>query len=324
MIKEKIIIEVDPGIDDSLALLLAAKSEEFDILGFSVVSGNIEVNQATLNAIKALDMAGRSDIAVYKGQALPLVRNYVDATDTHGKDGIGENFYQVSDRSEKESSVDFIIRSLRQFPHEITLVALGPLGNMAVATEKDPEAMCLAKRILLMGGAAKIHGNCSPVAEYNFWCDPHGARRFFDANLPNVTMIGLDVTYPILLTPNMREMIKQFDTPLSRYVFDITQFYVDFHWKQERTLGCIINDPLVIAYALDPSLLTVKPATVEVETDGLAIGESIVDFDLRDKNRAVVQVAMTVDNRQFFKLFLSRVFDDHKEDIEMMFRKEMI
>ncbi len=324
MSKEKIIIEVDPGIDDSLALLLAAKSEEFDILGISVVSGNIEVNQATLNAIKALDMAGRNDIAVYKGQALPLVRNYVDATDTHGKDGVGENFYPVVDRSEKESSVDFILRTLKQYPHEVTLVALGPLGNMAIAAEKDAVAMRLAKRILIMGGAAKIHGNCSPVAEYNFWCDPHGAKRFFDANLPNVTMVGLDVTYPILLTPNMREMIKQFDTPLGQYVFDITQFYVDFHWKQERTLGCIINDPLVIAYLIDPTILTVKPATVEVETDGIAIGESIVDFELRDKNRAVVQVAMTVDSRQFFKLFLSRVFNDQNDDIAMMFRKEMI
>lgn len=323
MTKLKVIMDVDPGIDDSLAILLAAKHPSLDLLGLTIASGNIEVNQGARNAYKALSMVHRTDVSIYKGSTLPLKRNYVDATDTHGKDGIGEIYFPNIDPKEQISAIDFLIASCYRYPNELTIAALGPLSNLAMVIQKDPEALHLAKEIVVMGGAAKIHGNCSEVAEYNFWCDPDAADIFFAAKLKNVTLVPLDVTYEILLSPNKREMIRQFNTPLSAYVYDITQFYVDFHWHQERTLGCIINDPLVIAYLVNRKLLSFEKGSVDVVTEGKALGESIVDFRLLG-DRPSVDIALKVDSKAFFKLFLTTIFEEFTDDIELMFRKEML
>lgn len=320
--KSKIIMDVDPGIDDSLAILFAAKARaEIDLLGITVVSGNVEVNQAALNAIKALQMAGRETIPVCKGAARPLYREYYDATDTHGKDGIGENYFEVGDRCQSLSATDFIIQQLKQYPNEITVLALGPLTNLANIIRQDKEILKKAKQIIIMGGAAKVHGNCSPVAEYNFWVDPHAASIFFEEDYDNVVLVPLDVTYSILLTPNIREMIKQLDHPLADYVDKITRFYVDFHWKQERTLGCIINDPLTVAYLLKPDILELTPAKVRIETEGLCLGQSICDFSSKTAN---TQIAQKVKAEEFFRLFLRTLFPEKEKDIMLMYRKGYI
>lgn len=323
MNKMKLIMDVDPGIDDSLALLLAGLSPEFELMAITVVSGNIEVHQAARNALSAMKMIGREDVLIAKGCELPLQRNYVDATDTHGKDGIGEVYYPKEDPIGQQSASKVIIQLLKQYPNEITIAALGPLSNLATIIQMDREVLKLAKEIVIMGGSINVCGNCSPVAEYNFWCDPHAAKIFFDAKLPNITLVPLDVTYKIILTPNMREMIRQFKTPISQYVFDITGFYVDFHWAQERTLGCVINDPLVIAYLLDRSMLTFKGGHVAIETEGIAIGESVVDFRDKDQN-GCCRIAQSVDSEKFFELFLTRLFHEHMEDIQRMIEKRMI
>ena len=323
MTKLKLIMDVDPGIDDSLAILFAAKHSSIELLGLTIASGNIEVNQGARNAYKALSMVNRTDVPIHKGSLLPLKRNYVDATDTHGKDGIGEIYFPDIDPKEQESAIDFIIKSCYRYPNEITIAALGPLSNLAMVIQKDPHALQLAKEIVIMGGAAKTHGNCSEVAEYNFWCDPDAADIFFEAKLKNVTLVPLDVTYKILLSPNKRDMIRQFNTPLSTYVYDITQFYVNFHWNQERTLGCIINDPLVIAYLVSHHILKFEKGSVDIVTEGKALGESIVDFRMLS-DRPPVNIALNVDSKAFFHLFLTTIFDDFKDDIELMFRKEML
>jgi purine nucleosidase len=323
MNKIKLIMDVDPGIDDSLALLLAGVSEEIDLLAITVVSGNIEVNQAARNAKFAMNMMGRSDVLISKGCKLPLSRNYVDATDTHGKDGIGEIYFPKEETDNQPPATEVIPHLLRKYPHQITIAALGPLTNLATIIRQDPEVLALAKEIVIMGGSVNVCGNCSPVAEYNFWCDPHAAKMFFDAHIPNVTLVPLDVTYKILFTPNMREMVRQFNTPLSAYVTNITGFYVDFHWAQERTLGCVINDPLIIAYLLDRSILTLKKGHVQIETEGIALGESVVDFRQSDVQR-LSRIAQTVDAKKFFRLFLTRLFVQQKHDIEKMIEKGMI
>ncbi|MDP3306530.1 MAG: nucleoside hydrolase [Erysipelotrichaceae bacterium] len=323
MNKIKLILDVDPGIDDSLALLLAGLSAEIELLAVTVVSGNIEVNQAACNAKLAMSLINRNDVLIAKGCALPLQRNYVDATDTHGKDGIGEIYFPSEEPIDHGSATEVIIGLLRQYPHQITIAALGPLSNLATIIKQDAEVCALAKEIIIMGGSVKVCGNCSPVAEYNFWCDPDAAKIFFDAHLANVTLVPLDVTYKIRLTPDMREMIRQFKSPLSQYVVDITGFYVDFHWAQERTLGCVINDPLVIAYLLDRSILTFKKGYVQIETEGIAMGESVVEFRETDSQK-LTDIAQSVDSKKFFKLFLKRLFHEHKEDIQLMIEKRMI
>ncbi len=319
----KLIMDVDPGIDDSLALLLAGVSEEIDLLAITVVSGNIEVNQAARNAKFAMNMIDRSDVLISKGCGLPISRNYVDASDTHGKDGIGEVYFPKEEVDDDPSAIEVIPHLLRKYPNQITIAALGPLTNLATIIRQDPEVLALAKEIVIMGGSVNVCGNCSPVAEYNFWCDPHAAKIFFDVHIPNVTLVPLDVTYKILFTPNMREMIRQFKTPLSEYVTNITGFYVDFHWTQERTLGCVINDPLIIAYLLDRSILNLKNGHVQIETEGIALGESVVDFREKVAHKWC-SVAQSVDSKKFFRLFLTRLFNRHQNDIDKMIEKGMI
>ncbi|MFE8699854.1 nucleoside hydrolase [Cytobacillus sp. FJAT-54145] len=314
----KVIIDVDTGIDDSLAILLALESPEIDIVGFTTVSGNVEVNQATRNTLKTVQMTGKS-VPVYKGCNLPLVKSYIDATDTHGADGLGETFYELLKyEPEEQYAVDFILQTIKENPDEITLIALGPLTNIAMAIQKDIKTLSLVKQIILMGGAARYHGNCSPVAEYNFWVDPHAAEIVFKSGL-DITMVGLDVTHKIVLSPNIREIIKQFKTPLSQFIYDITQFYVDFHWKQERTIGCVINDPLVIAYLIRPDIISFNYGKVLIETEGIAVGQSVVDFSKKETNTKIV---MDVDVKEFFNIFLKRLFPNNLEEISILLEKE--
>lgn len=318
---EKIIMDVDPGIDDTLAILLALNSPELFVEGITVVSGNVEVNQATINALKAVEMS-RKQVKVYKGMSLPLVRPYHDATDTHGADGLGENFFPPPKaKPEEEHAVDFIVRTINEQPNEITILALGPLTNIARAIQEDAQIVQKVKRIVLMGGSATHHGNCSPVAEYNFWVDPHAAKIVFASGI-EVTMVGLDVTHRIVFTPHLREVVHQLQTPLSQFVYDITQFYVDFHWKQEKTIGCVINDPLAVAVLIDPQLVSTKPAFVDIETEGVAIGQSVTDFDgSRNGGKWNTHVCVDVNPKAFFELFLHRLFPEHQEPIQIGIEK---
>ena len=320
-----IILDVDPGIDDSLAIVLALKSK-LDVIALTVSSGNIEVNQGSINAIKACEMA-KKDIPVYKGATKPLFKEYVDSQDTHGSDGLSGMYYKVK-KEAMDGAIDFILETIKANPYQVTIVAMGPLTNVALAIQKDLETMKQLKELVIMGGAAKIHGNCSPVAEYNFWVDPDAAKQVFEANLPNVTVAGLDVTYDILFSPNMREMVRQFGGELAEYVHDITQFYVDFHWAQERTLGCIINDPLLVAYMIDRSVLEAFDCHIDVETSGICIGESVVAFDIPEAYLPLypynAKMCMKVDKTKFFDIFFETIFPEHIEDYRLMKKRGYI
>jgi len=320
-----IILDVDPGIDDSLAILLALKSN-LNIVGITVASGNVEVNQGSINAIKACEMAGKN-VPVYKGASKPLFKEYVDATDTHGSDGLSGMNYSVKS-SAHDGAIDYILETIKKNPNKVSLVAMGPLTNVALAIQKDVETMRLLKELVIMGGAAKIHGNCSPVAEYNFWGDPHAAKQVFKAQIPNVTVAGLDVTYDILFSPNMREMVRQFGGEVAKYIHDITQFYVDFHWAQERTLGCIINDPLLVAYMIDRSIMKSYDCSIDIETEGICIGESVVGFDIPKGYSSLypynAKMCMEVEKEKFFDIFFETIFPEHIEDYRLMKRRGYI
>ena len=318
MDKRKVIIDCDPGIDDSLAIMLALNSEELDVLGITIVSGNVHGEKGANNALKILKKLDRLDVDVYIGKVDPIKRELITAEDTHGEDGLGETFLEeVTEVSYKEGAVDFIIDSLKS-KEDVSIIALGPLTNIAKAIDKDRKAMKSLKELVLMGGAFKSHGNCSQVAEFNFWVDPHAAEKVFNELNRSITMVGLDVAREIVLTPNYIEMIKQFNEPLGDLIVDITRFYVDFHWMQERTLGCVINDPLAVAYFIDRSLCTGEEYYVDVVTEGKAIGMSLVDegnFYRKEPNCLVLR---EVDSKKFMRMFLSRLFKDHIKDIDVI------
>ncbi|MDK0871458.1 nucleoside hydrolase [Clostridium perfringens] len=316
MDKRKVIIDCDPGIDDALAIILALKSKEIEVVGITTVSGNVESLQGAKNALKVLKLLGRLDIPVYLGESKPIKRELVTAQDTHGEDGLGETFLEeVSSEYIRENGVDFILNTLKN-QENVSIIALGPLTNLYRAIEKDSETFHRVKEIVSMGGAYKSHGNCSPVAEFNYWVDPHGAREFLKKFNGEFTMVGLDVTREIVLTPNLREMIHQFKDEIGDFIYDITRFYVDFHWEQERTLGCVINDPLAVEYFINRELCEGFKAYVDIACEDISMGQSVVDVADFYKRRKNVFVLDKVNSKEFMLSFLNKIFQSHKEDIK--------
>lgn len=316
MDKRKVIIDCDPGIDDALAIILALKSKEIEVVGITTVSGNVESVQGAKNALKALKLLGRLDIPVYLGESKPVKRELVTAQDTHGEDGLGETFLEeVSSEYIRENGVDFILNTLKN-QENVSIIALGPLTNLYRAIEKDSETFHRVKEIVSMGGAYKSHGNCSPVAEFNYWVDPHGAREFLKKFNGEFTMVGLDVTREIVLTPNLREMIHQFNDEIGDFIYDITRFYVDFHWEQERTLGCVINDPLAVEFFINRDICEGFKAYMDIACEDISMGQSVVDVADFYKRRKNVFVLDKVNSKEFMVSFLNKIFPSHKEDIE--------
>lgn len=316
MDKRKVIIDCDPGIDDALAIILALKSKEIEVVGITTVSGNVESLQGAKNALKVLKLLGRLDIPVYLGESKPIKRELVTAQDTHGEDGLGETFLEeVSSEYIRENGVDFILNTLKN-EEDVSIIALGPLTNLYRAIEKDSETFHRVKEIVSMGGAYKSHGNCSPVAEFNYWVDPHGAREFLKKFNGEFTMVGLDVTREIVLTPNLREMIHQFKDEIGDFIYDITRFYVDFHWEQERTLGCVINDPLAVEYFINREICEGFKSYVDIACEDISMGQSVVDVADFYKKRKNVFVLDKVNSKEFMVSFLNKIFPSHKEDIE--------
>lgn len=316
MQKRKVIIDCDPGIDDSLALLLALNSPELEVLGITVCSGNVPAKLGAKNALKTLQICSSLHIPVYVGEEYPLKRELVTAQDTHGDDGLGENFYEdVNEAKFYEGGVDFIIDTLNN-NENVSIIALGPLTNIAKALMKDKKAFNNLDEFVSMGGTFRIHGNCSPVAEFNYWVDPHGADYVYK-NLPKkIHMVGLDVTRKIVLTPNIIEFINRLDKDISKYITEITRFYIDFHWDQEKIIGCVINDPLAVAYFIDRSICKGFESFVEVVEEGIAMGQSIVDsFDFyKEENNAIVLT--DVDKDKFMRMFLKRIFKGYEDIID--------
>lgn len=318
MEKRKVMIDCDPGIDDALALMLALKSEELEVVGITICSGNVPARMGAKNALKVLELCGKTQIPVYIGEELPLIRELVTAQDTHGEDGLGEMFYEGVDESLiHEGGVQFILDTLRK-EEKVSIIALGPLTNIAKALMKDIEAFDKLDEFISMGGAYRIHGNCSPVAEFNYWVDPHAADYTYQHLPCKIHMIGLDVTRKIVLTPNLIEFINRLDEKLATFITDITRFYIDFHWQQEGIIGCVINDPLAVAYFIDRSLCQGFDSSVEVVTDGIAMGQSIVDSEnfYQRPHNAIINVG--VDEKQFMSLFLKKLFVGYESLIDSM------
>lgn len=313
---KKVIIDCDPGIDDTLALMLALSSPELDIVGITVVCGNVPTYKGAENALKVLKWFGRTDIPVYLGEETPLVRPYVDAMDTHGMDGLGESGYpEIRDVRPKKGAVSFLTQTLEKAAantEKISIIALGPLTNIARLIQTAPDALAGLDELVSMGGSYKSHGNCSPVAEYNYWCDPEAAKVVFDHVF--VHMVGLDVTRKIVLTPNILEYMCNAAPEKGEIIRKITRFYFDFHWKQEGVIGCVINDPLAVAYFIDRSMCQGFDSYTTIETEGISAGQSVVDayhFWQKENNSHVLTQTSAF---KFMQFFFERVLETAKED----------
>lgn len=271
------LIDTDTGSDDAVALLMAFRNPEIEVVGVTAVAGNVPVRQAARNALVVAELCAHH-VPVYIGAEQPLIRPYHDASHFHGVDGLGDVGYPDPVRQpEDEHAVSAMIRLIRANPG-LTLVTLGPLTNVALALRQAPDIAGLVGRCVVMGGAACTFGNTTPVAEYNIWCDPEAARMVFHSGLP-VEMVGWEFCIgEYALDEDEIGYLQSLDTPYSHFTVDCNTVSIEAYKRQMGVYGISLPDPVTMAIAFDPSIATQTKHFVEVATgDELTRGMTIVD-----------------------------------------------
>ena len=305
---KKILFDTDPGIDDACAILLALASPELSLEGLSVVHGNCSLEQGITNALSVLELANASHIPVARGCDLPLVQPSLLAPETHGDTGLGyAKLPEPRAKSISQHGIDFLIETILASPGEITLVAIAPLTNVALAIRREPRIVDALKELIIMGGALRHEGNTTALAEFNTYVDPHAAQIVYHAGFPT-TLVPLDVTYQCILTPGDVNRLQNIDSPITKFVADATRFYMEFHDEYQQIEGCVINDPLALALTFMPELCTYQELPVEVDlSGGISMGKTVADFYNYGKKPANMNVALGVKARDFIDLFVERI-----------------
>jgi purine nucleosidase len=309
--RKKIILDVDTGVDDALAILLAAKSPDLDLLAVTAVAGNVELEKTQENSLKVIEVAGRDDVPVAAGCDRPLIRPLRTAAYAHGSNGLNDvDFPKAKGELADKHSVDMIIDLIRRYPGEVTLIPTGPLTNIAMAIQKAPDIVGLMKEIVLMGGAAFCPGNTTAVAEFNIWVDPEAARVVFNSGA-KVTMVGLDVTMRACLTQaDVERMLAANRNRVTEFIN--TVLAPGFKRAQERhwDKGLAMHDPLTVAAVIDPTLIKTGYYHVDVATSGITDGMTVVDarsFHFEDQPGPNAFVATEVDAKRFIDLYIKVV-----------------
>ena len=337
-----LLVDVDTGIDDSLALLYVAGSPEAELVAVTCLSGNVEAQRVGINTRAVLELAGRTDVEVAIGREVPLVRPLETTPETHGPTGTGYAELPPPSREiSQRHGVEVIVEAARARPGELTLVTLGPLTNVAVALEREPGLPGLLRRLVIMGGAYGAPGNTTPTTEWNVHCDPDAARIVVrawgdalaaDPSVARPLAMGLDVTERARIDPEhvvrlarragsvpddslvaddpLGPMRSVAANPVIRFVADALRFYFEFHERYDGFYGAFIHDPLVVACALDPTLVTSEPLYVDVETSGeLTTGMTVTDRRHLTGKAANVDVASSADVEAFLDRLIERVGD---------------
>jgi pyrimidine-specific ribonucleoside hydrolase len=305
-----IVLDCDPGHDDALAIVLALARPELELLGLTTVGGNAPLSATTENAQRILALLGRPDIPIAAGAAEPLVRPLEVAAIVHGAGGLdGADLPEPLAGVRPERALAFLRGVLAGAPEPVTLVATGPLTNIATLLLAHPEIRPRIARICLMGGAI-AEGNWTPAAEFNIWVDPEAARIVFDSGLP-LTMIGLDVTHQARFRPRDVDRLEALGTPVGRVFADLLRFFARFHAERYGWDGAPIHDAVAVAHLAVPGLVTTAPFHVSVETAGrLTRGRTVVD------SRGVLdgsapppnaEVGLAVDRDRFVDLVVEAV-----------------
>lgn len=340
----KIILDTDPGIDDAMAIAYALYHPEIELLGLTTVFGNTNIDFTTRNAQYILDTLGATTVAVAQGAAVPSVQSPLPHAEfVHGADGIG-NMYPGSEVQTPASetlvfadtarhasiepldAADFIIKSAQDNPGQITLVAIGPLTNIAEAFRREPALPSLVRNLVIMGGTVEEPGNVSPVAEANFLNDPHAADALFAADWP-VTIVGLDVTHRIMIKDSDLKRLDDEAGVAGSFIWRTSRFYVDFYTsvgaaKDLVATGaepqCAMHDAAAVACVLIPDAFTMVAGAARVIPDGMALGQLTLDragynYALPHwQDRPPVSVCMGVDSDRVLQHFLQTIINYHQ------------
>lgn len=309
---KKVILDCDPGVDDALAIFLAVRSPELELLGVTTVNGNVGIDLTTENARKVLEQANAS-VPVYRGAEKPLEKPLYSSSAIHGDNGLGGVKLPESKlKEEKKPAADYLIEMGRKSNGDITLITVGPMTNVAEAIQRDPEAMKGYKEIISMGGAVGA-GNITPVAEFNYWVDPEAVKIAIDFGLP-FTMLGLHVTHQTVLTPNDFHFMRIIGGKEGEFLSSIHQSYIDAYWQYQGYMGCVPHDSLAVAVAADPTLVKTVYCHVDIATDGLTRGQTVADVinTWREKPKNV-HVGMEVDTERFRDFIFLTLFPDSEQ-----------
>jgi len=293
----KVLLDCDPGIDDAFAIAFGCGHPGLELCGITTVAGNVGLDRTTRNALAVLEFLGRADVPVAAGSPAPLLRPFADAHDVHGETGLGAATLPApSTRPVPAHAVDFLIERIAAVPGEVTLVATGPLTNIALAVRRYPPLVTQVADFVIMGGSAG-RGNMTPAAEFNIWCDPEAAAIVFGAGW-RVTMAGLDVTHQALATAEIRDRLSALGALSDELLLPSLRGY----HSVADVAGQPVHDVCALALVAAPALFGCQPARVEVETQGrLTAGMTVTDFGA-DAHNALV--AMSVDAPGFWDMVL--------------------
>ena len=308
MTLRRVLLDVDTGVDDALGIMLAIRSPELEVLGITTVSGNVPVARCTRNTLLVLEILGVPGIPVVSGADVPLSGNSLTAVEVNGADGLGDvtRRYPTPSRQASEGAAEFLLETIRRIPGELTLIATGPLTNLATAIRKDRETMRGVHGIIVMGGAIRVPGNVGPTTEFNFAADPEAAGIVLGAGLP-LTLVPLDVTEQVVLS---REMVNAAGGTgkLQEFIRDMTEGTIAFHLDQEGIDGMFLHDPLAVGIVADPSLVQTQPMAVAIERRGeLTAGMAVADLRRRSHTAPTATVCVEVETARFLDLFRRRV-----------------
>ena len=303
-----IIPDCDPGHDDAIALILALASPELELKAVTTSAGNQTPEKTLRNALRILTLLQRSDIPVAGGAVKPLMRELIIADNVHGESGLdGPELPEPSFAPQQCNAVELIAKTLRESAEPVTIVATGPLTNIALLLTSHAELKPKIARIVIMGGAAGL-GNWTPAAEFNIYVDPEAAEIVFQSGLP-IVMAGLDVTHRAQIMSEDIERFRQLDNPVAAVVADLLDFFMEYH-KQEKWgfQGAPLHDPCTIAWLIKPSMFTCVERWVGVETQGkYTQGMTVVDYYSLTNNAPNTTVMMDIDRQAFVDLLVERV-----------------
>jgi inosine-uridine nucleoside N-ribohydrolase len=312
----KIIIDTDPGVDDTMAIYFALCSPELEVIGLTTIFGNVTTELATTNALRLLEIAGRADIPVARGADDPIAVPFGGPVPfVHGDDGQGNIFLPPPvGKPIDPSAAQFIIEQVMRQPGEVTLVPVGPLTNIALALRLEPRIAQHVKEVVIMGGNALGPGNATPAAEANIHNDPEAADVVFGAPW-QVTMVGLDVTHHVYMDDAHLAEYGRIQNPLGQHIARIVPFYRDFFYERGGLAGIWVHDSSAIAYVIDPSLFTTKPWPVRVDmTHDISRGKTwpaIGNTDRQNlapwRDRPRVNVCVEVQGEQIVAMELARI-----------------
>ncbi|MDN5451334.1 MAG: pyrimidine-specific ribonucleoside hydrolase RihA [Enterobacterales bacterium] len=303
-----IILDCDPGHDDAIALILALASPELELKAVTTSAGNQTPEKTLRNALRILTLLQRSDIPVAGGAVKPLMRELIIADNVHGESGLdGPELPEPNFAPQQCNAVELIAKTLRESKEPMTIVATGPLTNIALLLTSHAELQPKIARIVIMGGAAGL-GNWTPAAEFNIYVDPEAAEIVFQSGLPMV-MAGLDVTHRAQIMSEDIERFRQLGNPVASVVADLLDFFMEYH-KQEKWgfQGAPLHDPCTIAWLIKPSMFTCVERWVGVETQGkYTQGMTVVDYYSLTNNAPNTTVMMDIDRQAFVDLLVERV-----------------